>query len=274
MNKPQTRPILGTLLLYASLAACGSGSVGTLPGTGSVGTAGGASGSGRIVHPDAFGAAYVALGHAGNFAILAGSTVTNSGPTVVKGISDAAAPCGSLCGYVGIWPGTALTGFPPGEIDGNFYGGVPYAQRAQGDATTAYNSAMGQVLKPILVSGNLGGKTLTPGLYKSTNSLTVSSGDLTLDGQGRTNSNWVFQVASTFSMTTGRRIILTNGASAGNVLWAVGSSATLGTGAVCYGNIIAYQSISLGTGAVLNGRALARTGAVTLLSNTIVRPAL
>jgi hypothetical protein len=126
----------------------------------------------------------------------------------------------------------------------------------------------------ILVGGNLGGRTLKPGLYKSTSGLAVSSGNLTLDARGNVNAIWVFQMASTFKMTTGRKVILTNGAKAKNVFWAVGSSATFDTGCSFYGNLIVHKSISLATGTVMVGRALARIGAVTMQSNTIVKPGL
>jgi hypothetical protein len=165
-----------------------------------------------------------------------------------------------------------MTGFPPGVIRGDTYRGVPEALQAQKALTTAYNFAMAEALHPVAVAGNLGGQTLAPGLYKSTSSLAVSSGDLTLDGGGRSDTCWVFQTASTFTMTTGRRIILTNGANPMNIFWAVGSSATLGAGAVFYGNLLTHQSISVGTGAKVHGRLLARLGGVTLLSDTIVRP--
>ena len=123
------------------------------------------------------------------------------------------------------------------------------------------------------MSGNLGGQTLAPGLYKSTSSLAISSGDLTLDAQGDANAVFIFQMASTLTTTVGRQIILSGGAKAGNVYWQVGTSATLGTTSVFKGNILADQSITLTTGATLNGRALTRIGAVALDSNAITTPA-
>jgi hypothetical protein len=119
------------------------------------------------------------------------------------------------------------------------------------------------------VAGNLGGQTLTPGLYKSTSSLEISSGDLTLDAQGDANAVFIFQMASTLTTTAGRQVILSGGAKAANIVWQVGSSATLGTTSVMKGNILALASITLTTGAALEGRALARTGAVTLDSNAV-----
>ena len=117
------------------------------------------------------GQAPVALGSATTFAVLAGSTVTSTGATTVNG-------------DLGVSPGTAVTGFPPGIVNGTIHVGDPAAAQAQLDLTTAYNDAAGRTVGAITVAGNLGGQTLTPGLYKSTSSLEISSGDLTLDAQG------------------------------------------------------------------------------------------
>ena len=200
-----------------------------------------------------------ALGFAAPFAILAGSTVTNTGLTVVTG-------------DLGLSPGSAVTGFPPGILNGVRHITDPTAALAKADLTTAYNDLAGRTLAPILVAGNLGGRTLTPGLYKSTSSLEISSGDLTLDARGNSNAVFIFQMASTLMTTSGRAVILSGGARASNVFWQVGSSATLGTTSAFKGTIMADQSISLNTGATLNGRALARIGAVTLAGNAVVRP--
>jgi len=202
----------------------------------------------------------VALGSAANFAVLAGSTVTNTGATTVTG-------------DLGVSPGTAVTGFPPGTVTGTTHAGDPTAAQAQSDLTTAYNDAAGRTVGAVTVAGNLGGQTLTPGLYKSTSSLEISSGDLTLNAQGSANAVFIFQMASTLTTTAGRQVILSGGAQAANVFWQVGSSATLGTTSVFKGNILALTSISLATGATLDGRALARNGAVTLDTNTITTPA-
>jgi hypothetical protein len=204
--------------------------------------------------------ASVALGAAGAFAVLAGSTVTSTGAT-------------GLTGDLGVSPGTAVTGFPPGTLTGATHAGDATAATAMTDLTTAYNDATGRTVGPVTVAGNLGGLTLPPGLYKSTSSLSISSGDLTLDAQGDANAVFIFQMASTLITTSGRAVILSGGAKATNVFWQVGSSATLGTTSVFKGTIMANQSITLNTGASLNGRALARIGGVTLVGNSVVVPA-
>ena len=196
----------------------------------------------------------VALGSAANFVVLAGSTVTSSGATIITG-------------DLGLWPGTAVTGFPPGTVIGTMHVNDPIAQAAQGDLTTAFNDAAGRSTAPVTVAGNLGGQTLAPGLYKSTSSLEITAGDLTLDGQGDPNAVFIFQMASTFTTTSGRKVILIGGAQSANVFWQVGTSATIGTTSVMKGTIMADQSVSILTGATLDGRALARIGAVTLDGN-------
>ncbi len=201
----------------------------------------------------------VNLRSAALFSILAGSTVTNTGPTHV-------------IGDLGVSPGTAVTGFLPGILVGTQHSADPTSASAEADLTVAYNDAAGRTLCPVSVAGNLGGLTLAPGLYKSTSSLEVSSGDLTLDARGNANAIFIFQMASTLVTTVGRQVILTGGAKASNVYWQVGSSATLGTYSSFKGTVMADQAITLKTGATLEGRALARIAAVTLDSNAVIRP--
>src|SRR6185436_13580385 len=152
-------------------------------------------------------------------------------------------------------------------VNGTIHSADATAAQAQIDLTTAFNDAAGRTVNAISIAGNLGGLTLTPGLYKSTSSLEISSGDLTLDARGDGNAAFIFQIASTLTTTSGRKVILSGGARAANVFWQVGSSATLGTTSVFKGTIMADQSITLATGATLEGRALARIGAVTLDGN-------
>lgn len=203
--------------------------------------------------------AVVALGAADAFVVLAGSTVTNTNAT-------------ALTGDMGVSPGNAVTGFPPGTLTGTIHAGDATAATAMADLTTAYNDAMGRTVAPVTVAGNLGGLTLPAGLYKSTSSLSISSGDLTLDAQGDPNAVFIFQMASTLTTSSGRAVLLVGGAKSANVFWQVGSSATLGTTSTFQGTIMADQSITLNTGATLNGRALARIGAVTLVGNSVVLP--
>ena len=197
------------------------------------------------------------LGAAGAFVVLGGSTVTSSGAT-------------ALTGDMGVSPGSAVTGFPPGTYSGSKHAGDATSATAMTALTTAYNDAAGRTVNPVTVAGNLGGLTLPAGLYKSTSSLAISSGDLTLTGDA--NAVFIFQIASTLTTTSGRQVILAGGAKSTNVFWQVGSSATLGTTSVFKGTIMANQSITLNTGASLNGRALARIGGVTLAGNAVVMP--
>jgi hypothetical protein len=145
------------------------------------------------------------------------------------------------------------------------------AATGQTDLTAAYNDAAGRTTGVITVSGDLTGLTLAPGLYKSGSSLAIS-GALTLTGLGDPNAVFIIQMASTLTTGPGSQVILSGGAKSSNIIWQVGSSATLGTNSVFKGTIMADQSITLNTGARLDGRALARIGAVTLDTNAIANP--
>lgn len=208
------------------------------------------------------GQAPVELGSAGNFGVLAGTTVTSTNGGTIKG-------------DVGIWTGTEfVVGDPPVIVTGTLHLGDSTAARAQGDLTTAFNDAAGRTIDSILVSdGELGGKTLTPGLYKSApGSFAITSVDLTLDAEGNPNAVWIFQMPSSkLTVGNGRQVILAGGAQARNIFWQVGSSATLGTTSAFKGNILAYASITVQTSATLDGSALAQTAAVTLDGNTLTR---
>jgi hypothetical protein len=196
------------------------------------------------------------LGTAGSFAVLAGSTVTNTGPTGVSG-------------NLGVAPGSAVTGFPPGIVaGGTIHAGDAVALQAQSDTTTAYNNLAGQSCNFNLTGQDLGGKTLIPGTYCFSTSAQLT-GTLTLNGQGNPNAVFVFQIGSTLTTASNASVNLINGAQACNVFWQVGSSATLGTTTHFAGSILAHVSETLNTGATVAGRALAQTGAVTLDTNQL-----
>ena len=195
------------------------------------------------------------LGAAASFAVLGGSTVTNTGATTIHG-------------DLGVWPGSAVTGFPPGTVTGTIHAADAGAQQAQNAVTTAYNSLAGQACDADLTGQDLGGKTLTSGVYCFSSSAQLT-GSLTLDAQGSAGAVWVFKVGSTLTTASSSSVLLINGGSPCNVFWQVGSSTTIGTTTTFTGNILALTSITVTTGADISGRALARNGAVTLDTNDI-----
>ena len=200
----------------------------------------------------------IVLAGASNFAILGATTITNTGNT-------------RITGNLGLSPGSQVTGFGPGIVIGTQHINDPIANQAKLDLTAAYNDAAGRTCTDIVtIAGNIGGRTLTPGLYKSTSSLAISSGDVTFDALGNANAVFIIQIASAFTTTSGRKVILAGGASPSHIFWQVGSSATFGTTTVMKGTIMAMQSITFNTGAKLDGKALARNGGVTMAANTIV----
>lgn len=200
----------------------------------------------------------VSLSASSNLAILAGSAISNTGATVITG-------------DIGLSPGTSVGGFPPGILNGTLHINDAIANQAKLDLTAAYNDAAGRTSTDIVtLSGNIGGLTLTPGLYKSTSTLAISSGDLTFDAKGNPNAVFIIQIASSLTTTSGRKVILSGGALASHIFWQVGSSATFGTTSVFKGTVLAMQSITFNTGASLDGKALARTGAVIMAGNTVV----
>lgn len=203
------------------------------------------------------GASAQILGTADLFAALGGSTVTNTGPTV-------------LFGNLGVWPGTAITGFPPGVVtNGTIHMGDAVAQQAQADLTVAYNIILGEAFDTDLTGQDLGGMTLTPGVYKFDASAPLN-GILTLDALGDPNARFDFQIGSTLLVGSSASVVMINAGDACNVYWQVGSSATLGTNSAVLGHVMALTSITMNTGAtILEGNALARNGAVTMDTNTI-----
>lgn len=217
-------------------------------------------GAATIAAPAAADAA-VGLGTADPFVVLGGSTVTNTGPSVLNG-------------DLGVSPGTALVGFGlPAVVNGATHATNAVAAQAQLDLTTAYDVAAAQPVAPAndLTGTNFGNRTLTAGAYRSTSSAQLT-GQLTLDAQGDPNAEFVFEIASALTTASASSVILINGASPCNVHWQVGSSATLGTTTAFQGNLMALTSISLNNGATVLGRMLARNGQVSLDTNVLSRP--
>lgn len=199
----------------------------------------------------------VPLGTSANYAVLAGSTVTNTGPS-------------TLNGSLGLSPGTSVTGFPPGLVvpPGTQDIANAAAAQAQPDLTAAYVDAAGRSVTAT-TTADLGNLTLQGGVYAGpSKGALMLTGPLILDGAGDANSVFVFQTDSTLITASGSTVTVINGALCSNVFWQVGSSATLGSGSVFAGNILALTSITVGSGVTVHGRALARNGAVTLDTDT------
>ena len=200
----------------------------------------------------------VGLGTADSFAVLAGTGITNTGPTTITG-------------DIGTFPTTSITGLTSLTLLGTNHAGDSVTQAAKTDLTTAYTTAAGEG-PTTAIAADLVGQTLKPGVYNSVSAVGLS-GVLTLDAAGDPNAVWVFQAGSTLITASGSRVVMLNGAQSCNVYWQVGSSATLGTNSRFTGTILALTDISLQTGATVDGRALARNGAVTMDTNTITRSA-
>ena len=206
--------------------------------------------------------ATVPLATAGPYSVLAATTVTNVGPSV-------------LAESIGLHPGTSVVGFPPGTVSapGTIDAGGPTSQVAQADLTTAYVNAAGRSVEFTQTNPDLVGQTLLPGVHAATAKAPLSlSGQLVLDGQNNPDAVFIFQTDSTLITSSGSSIALINGASECNVFWQVGSSATLGSGSTFVGNILALTSITLDSAVTVHGRAMALTGAVTLINDTFVAP--
>ena len=200
------------------------------------------------------------LGSAGTFSILAGSTVTNAGVTT------------TIQGDVGVSPGSAVANIPAGQpTDGAIYTGSGPASAAQAALTAAYNTLAGMACGTNLSSQDLGGMTLAPGVY-CFNSSAGLTGTLTLDAVGDPNAVFVIQIGSTLTTASTSAVDLIRGADAKNVYWQIGSSGTLGVGTAFKGTMVAQVSITLNAGVSLSGRALARTGAVTMDTSAVTLP--
>jgi hypothetical protein len=197
--------------------------------------------------------ATVGLGSAASFSVLAGSTVTNTGPT-------------TMFGDLGLYPGTAVTGEP--QVLGQTHVNDQVAIEAKNALTTAYTDAKSR--PPSGSAGTqLAGQSFSPGVYNASESLLLSSGSVTLNAEGNPSAVFIFQIGSTLITGSNTTVSLVNGAQACNVFWQVGSSATLGSGTHFVGTIMASASITANTAATIHGRLLAQTAAVTLEDNTI-----
>jgi hypothetical protein len=200
----------------------------------------------------------VDLGTAGSYSVLAGSTVTNTGNSTLQG-------------SLGLWPGTATTGFPPGQVGGATNIGNADASRAQTDATAAYTQTAN--MTPVISQqADLAGLTLDPGVYSVPAGTSNLTGTLTLDGKGNPDAVFVFQMPSTLITSSASNIVLTNDANPCNIYWQVSSSATFGTDSSFQGTVIALTSITVNTNTAITGHLFARNGAVTLDSDTVSNP--
>jgi len=205
----------------------------------------------------------IGLGVVGSYGVLAASTVTNSGPTVVNG-------------DLGVYAGTAVTGFdqpggPGSVINGTIHKGDAVAGQAQDALTTAYNQAASSPSTANVTGTNVGNRVLQPGVYTDSSAMSLS-GVLTLDGGGDPAAVFIFQAGSSLTVAGSSSVVFIGAAQACNVFWQVTSSATIGTNAAFAGTVMALADIDVNTGATIQGRLLARTGQVTLLSNVITRP--
>ena len=195
----------------------------------------------------------VGLGAATSFSVLAGSTVTNTGPT-------------TMFGDLGLSPGSSVTGAP--QVLGQTHVDDAVAIEAKNALTTAFNDAASRPTNGS-AGTDLAGQTFTAGVRTASSSLLLSSGSVTLDAQGDPNAVFIFQVGTTLTTGSNTSVALVNGAQACNVFWQIGSSATLGTGTSFVGTVMAGATITAGTAATIHGRLLAQTGAVNLDTNTI-----
>lgn len=206
--------------------------------------------------------AFVALGALATFAIFAATTITN-----------VPEPGTIINGDAGIFPGTAFTGFPPGEVTGTMYSTGSYAGTVKGDAQVAYNDAAGQASTSTLSNTDLQGLTLSPGVYKFDAAAALSAGQLFLDANGDSEAVWIFQIGSSLNIAAGTEMLFTSGVgNANNVVWQVGTSVTLNGGCAVIGNFMSNEVIAVKAKATVQGRLVSLNGAVTLIDNTVTFP--
>jgi methionine-rich copper-binding protein CopC len=205
------------------------------------------------------------LGAAGAFAVMATASISGTGPTVING-------------NVGLNPGTSQ-GIPPAQVNGTIDIDNQAIMTAQADLLSAYNDAVNRSVTPVTLPGNMGGLTFTPGLYTNSSSVLIegagANNNVTLDAQGNPNAVFIFQMGSTLTTGTGAQVILTGGAKASNIFWQVGTSATLGTGTMFQGNILAATTITVNNGSIVDGRLLGGSttaGSVTVNASTVTVP--
>lgn len=198
------------------------------------------------------------LGSATPYAVVAGTTITNTGSSVITG-------------NIGLSPGTSITGFPPGLVAGTTGAADATSLAAQTSSTAAYGVAASATPFTTVAGGDIGGTTLSPGIYRAASAMQLT-GPVTLNAGGDASAVFIFQAGSTLTSASGASVVLEGGAQACNVFWQVGSSATLGSTTSFVGTILALASVTLNSGATVDGRLLAQTGAVTLNDNTITVP--
>lgn len=204
-----------------------------------------------------FAQSIVNLGSAASYGVFAGTSVNNTGSTIING-------------DLGVSPGATITGFPPGVVNGTIHTADSAAAQAQADLLVGYNMASGQTATVTGVTA-FSTTTLTSGVYNAAANLSLS-GTLTLDGGGQANPVFVFQMGSTLLTAVGSQVLLVNGARADLVFWQVGTSATLGDSSLFVGSVLANTSITAGTGLTVAGRLLAHNGTVTLIGDSITVP--
>jgi ketosteroid isomerase-like protein len=214
------------------------------------------------------GPAAISLGSAGNFAVMATSAISSTGPVVING-------------NVGLAPGTSQ-GIPPAQVNGTIHVNDSVVMQAQADLLAAYNDATSRSTNAQVLPGNMGGLTFTPGLYVNSTSVMIAGApgpgnNVTLDAQGDPNAVFIFKMGSTLTTGVSSQVILAGGAKASNIFWQVGTSATLGVTSIFYGDVLAATSITINTGAAVTGSmfsgAAGGTGSATVNASTVTVPA-